>query len=369
MNSLSILIHDKVVRQESASHVNAEYMYFQLMIQVFIRMKSSSEAHRELVNLCKQQYEGNLSELILIEEFDRMYSAERAIWWYTRESFIYRLLNKALRTQNIDVLCLFYFIIGDLYRQLLEVQRNYYQKHWNEDRQLLKVFRGQGLAQEELQNLQANIGQNISMNSFLSTSRNRKVSVSFAKSTPDGFFPVLFDIVANNRTAGTFKPFADISELSYFNGEQEVLFMLGTIFKILNVSFDHEEKIWIIKLYLTNDDDHIFKATFLNELDYLPKEPHFESVAKILSYMGMEDKATQYYKKAEQHYMNLISSRSTDNHTLANCYSGLAWIARVRNQHEAEADYYHKASNLEQGSVVHLESHVTATMIGDNIFL
>ena len=369
MSALPVFIHNTTASEESSSALNADYMYFQLLVQVFTRMKRNSEALTELVNLCKQQYEGNPGEIALINEFDRTYSAGKVLWWYTRESFIYRLLNKALRTHNIDVLCLFYFVTGDLYRQLLKIQRHYYQQHWHEDGRFIRVFRGQGLAQEELQKLQANVGKSMSLNSFLSTSRDRKVSVSFAKNTLNGFLPVLFDILVNNRAGGESKPFADISEFSYFHEEQEVLFMLGSIFQITNVSFDYEENIWIIKLSLTNDDHHIFKPTFLREIENLPKEPHFESVAKVLNYMGREDKAEHYYKKAEQHFTQLINNELTDSATLANCYSGLAWIARVKGQHEAEADYYLKAHNLHPESVAHLETRIAIMMIGDNIFL
>ena len=37
---------------------------------------------------------------------------------YTRDTFVYRLLNHALRVQEIDVICKFGFFVKDLYQQL-----------------------------------------------------------------------------------------------------------------------------------------------------------------------------------------------------------------------------------------------------------
>ena len=64
-----------------------------------------------------------------------------ALWWYTRESFIYRILNKALRIQNIDLLFLFRFYIRDIEQQL----------HKNRYQSSVRVYRGQLMSHEELE--------------------------------------------------------------------------------------------------------------------------------------------------------------------------------------------------------------------------
>jgi hypothetical protein len=51
----------------------------------------------------------------MIDEFEMDYSSENALWWYSRDSFLYGMLNKALRTQDIDTLFLFRFFIRDIY--------------------------------------------------------------------------------------------------------------------------------------------------------------------------------------------------------------------------------------------------------------
>ena len=74
----------------------------------------------ELIALCKEEYSDNTNELRVIDEFDEDYSPKRSLWWYTRNSFLSRILNKALREQNIDLLYRFRFSISDLQYQLEE---------------------------------------------------------------------------------------------------------------------------------------------------------------------------------------------------------------------------------------------------------
>ncbi len=80
-------------------------------------------------------------------------------------------MNRALRLQDLEILFCIRFFITDLYSQLK-----------NEYKQLIaQVYRGQAISVEELNLIRDNIGQFLSMNSFLSTSVNRQVSMSFAK--------------------------------------------------------------------------------------------------------------------------------------------------------------------------------------------
>ncbi|CAF1509583.1 unnamed protein product [Rotaria magnacalcarata] len=56
----------------------------------------------ELVEFCREQYADNENELKIINEFNQNYSKPSPIWWYTRECFAYSMLNKALRTQDVE---------------------------------------------------------------------------------------------------------------------------------------------------------------------------------------------------------------------------------------------------------------------------
>jgi len=73
-------------------------------------MKTNQTDKQKLSSLCKSGYKGNPTQLAIVREFENDYLPNKALWWYSRESFLYKILNKALRTQNIFALLLLIFI-------------------------------------------------------------------------------------------------------------------------------------------------------------------------------------------------------------------------------------------------------------------
>jgi hypothetical protein len=68
-----------------------------------------------------------------------------------RQSFLYRLLNKALRVQNIDLLYLFRFFIRDLGEQLEK----------NKCTSSIRVYRAQQMSKEEVDILRHSVDEYI----------------------------------------------------------------------------------------------------------------------------------------------------------------------------------------------------------------
>ncbi|CAF2218503.1 unnamed protein product [Rotaria magnacalcarata] len=67
-----------------------------------IKLEHDDKEKSELVEFCREQYADNENELKIIDEFNQNYSKPSPIWWYTRECFAYSMLNKALRTQDVE---------------------------------------------------------------------------------------------------------------------------------------------------------------------------------------------------------------------------------------------------------------------------
>jgi hypothetical protein len=103
---------------QTTTGMNGHFVHFLLLIDVLLRIKPVETDKDELIKLCKNEYKGNKTELNILYEFQEKYSSKNALWWYTRESFLYKMLNKALRKQNIDILFLFRFFIRDIRREL-----------------------------------------------------------------------------------------------------------------------------------------------------------------------------------------------------------------------------------------------------------
>jgi hypothetical protein len=78
---------------------------------------------------------------------------------------------------------------------------------------------------------------------------------------------VLFVIDADPGVV-TSKPFANISSLSDFGNECEVLFMTGCVFRLVDIRLDHNKQIWLIQMRLCGDDEHSLKKLF----DHMKKD-------------------------------------------------------------------------------------------------
>jgi hypothetical protein len=81
-------------------------------------MPITEKAKNEMLNVSHQHDKNNIIELERINELEKTYTADKTIFWYTRDSFLYRLLNKAFLIHDIDIIFQFRFIIIDLFQQL-----------------------------------------------------------------------------------------------------------------------------------------------------------------------------------------------------------------------------------------------------------
>jgi hypothetical protein len=92
------------------------FMYSQILKDVFLKFQDDSTS--ELVEYCRTVYADNPSQLAIIKEFERDYKAKNAILWYTKECFLYKMINKALRTQHIETLYNMRTFLRHLHQQL-----------------------------------------------------------------------------------------------------------------------------------------------------------------------------------------------------------------------------------------------------------
>ncbi|CAF3345867.1 unnamed protein product [Rotaria sp. Silwood1] len=274
---------------------NAIFMWFQLFIEVLLRMYHQSNDRKELLDICKKSYTGNQQQMKIIEEFEKTYKGENAIWWYTRESCFYRMMNKALRVHDFDMLFAFRFFITDIAKQI----KNKHEKFIRtcENRNIIHVYRGQIIGNEELELMENIIGEFLSMNSFLSTSRDRSTTLHFARFTPkaDDSQQIIFEIDIEPRLQT--KAFADISQISYHQNEDEVLITLGALFRIEKVNEDKKERIWMVRVSLASEDDYHLKETFSYMKNTIGDDTDLDSLGRILLEMGEYQQARKCYRK------------------------------------------------------------------------
>jgi len=100
----------------------------------------------------------------------------------------------------------------------------------------------------EVSQMFENVGGIVSMNGFFSTSRDIEQAVRFA-TKPSHRKDVVGVLLQMDGDINLDKMiFADIAQYSTYKKEQEVLFDLATIFKIVHVEFDKGRNLWVMQL-------------------------------------------------------------------------------------------------------------------------
>ncbi|CAF4039121.1 unnamed protein product [Adineta steineri] len=329
----------------STTGVNGQFVFSQVLIDCLLRLKSTEIDKNELINCCQNEYEGNSWQLNNLHEFEKDYTPDKVVWWYTRESFFYKTLNAALRTQNIHMIFLFRTFIYDIYRQL----QKYQSKH------PLQVYRSQLMSWNELDSLKNNIGQYISINSMFSTSKQRTTALFLLGdiTTKSDLERVLFEIDADPKTATT-KPFADISKHSYFPDESEVLFMIGSIFRLNNIKRNGDQ-IWIIKMTLCNDNEHDLKQVLMYMKQQIENEEiNLRTLGNVLWEMGKFD-------LAEKYFIRLLKQLPSDDPLHISLYEDLGKLASQRGAYDMSMKWRQKLLTFKEENLLATNASVNKT--------
>ena len=317
---------------KSTTGLNGQFVYSQLLIDCLLRMKPNEQDKNELISICQKEYHGSSTYLTQLQEFQHDYLPIKVLWWYTRDAFFYRIMNKALRVQNIEMLFLLRSYIFDIYHQL-----RFYQLKTS-----IRVYRWQLMGKEEIYSLKRGIGQYISVNSFLSTTTERQTALFLmGEGNPgDSLQRVLFEIDADPRVI-SMKPFADITSHSDFPIETEILFMLGSIFRLHNVTLE-DDQLWIIKMTLCSDDEHDLKQLLKHMKDQNGYgETNLSTLAKIVWKMGK-------FNLAEKYYHRLINQIPLNDPLLIKLYEDLGDITSHQGDYDSSIQWYNKALEIRQ---------------------
>ncbi|CAF3434182.1 unnamed protein product [Rotaria socialis] len=300
---------------KNLNELDQSFMYSQLLKEILVELKDEGNLKRQLIEFCRSQYVGNTTELKIIDEFKEMYEQHSPIWWYTRECFAYSMLNKALRTQDIEIIIKMSFFIRDLQVQLRQLHSA------SDNPYSLTVYRGQGMLQDEFERVQQSKGGLLSFNNFLSTSIDRRVSLQFAKMAqhnPD-LAAILFRLEINCALTST--PFAQLDNISYYaESEKEVLFSMHTVFRIGEIE-QIENGLWQVELILTGDkDEQLNRLTERLRKEIGPGTGWYR-LSQLMIKMGKFDKAK------EVSIALLNSTSDSDARTIAVCHHQLGCIS------------------------------------------
>jgi tetratricopeptide (TPR) repeat protein len=329
------IFHTNQSTDRLSSNTNAQFLHSQLIIHFLLHTKLTNEQiienKKELIELCKTEYHENSNQLKILHEFELTYSSSNALWWYTLDSFLYQLLNKSLNTINIDLLYLLQFFIHDLIRQLKQYQTS----------TTKRVYRSYLISNDELQLFQESIGKYLSINRFFSTFINRDNALNYFndyEQDDNNLKKILFKIDADPRLM-KIKPFANITVHSQTSNEEEILFSLGSIFRLENIQRTKNE-LYTIHLTLCSDDHHHLKSIF----DHI-KHQYGENDINLLSF-GNGLRRMGKLDEAEKCYQRLLNDSTYDQDLISRSYHHLGRIAETKCDYDTSLEYLHKSLEI-----------------------
>ncbi|CAF1198638.1 unnamed protein product [Didymodactylos carnosus] len=162
-NELKNIINSSILDKSTRNYDESLWYLLFLHIVVHNRLFEPTVNQRVvLVEKCNQYYCGNKSQQKLIDKFDRTYNSNHAIQWYTQSGFLFNILNKALRQQNITTIAYFRLFISVLCKQVMYQMDS---TTANDDESIV-YYRGQLMSVEEIKELAELVEYDIVVSSF-----------------------------------------------------------------------------------------------------------------------------------------------------------------------------------------------------------
>ncbi|CAF4412841.1 unnamed protein product [Rotaria socialis] len=303
----------------SASMTTLPRIWHKLLLENLVSLPRDEQSKQDMIKKSKEYFAKDIKELRRIEEFSADYSSELAIQcselaiqWYTADSFVHKLVNHALRSENVDLLYAYRFFISDLSAEIKRWQTvqqtdsgTVISKIKNGLGSRIKLFSGQRLRKGELEKLKQSIGTIISINGFLSTSMDLSEAKEFTKRAMQ--FPDMQQVIIEisfDTSLQEMNVFAEIAYQSKYNEEEEVLFDYNSLFNVTDVKCDLYSSIWTVKM-TSLSKNAIKEHPYLNTIRENFVENHSGTVAFGIIMAHGFDKAEQVIRYFDQMLLNL----------------------------------------------------------------
>ncbi|CAF2778893.1 unnamed protein product [Rotaria sp. Silwood2] len=328
-------ICDRAMIPISFNRIDPLFMYTQLLKEALLDIEDDdAKCIKEFAEYCR--LEGDTSEKTL-EKIEKEYCSHSAIWWYTGPYFIYSMLNCGLRRMDVDIILKMGFFIRHLHNHIAELHR----QQQDSVQTNFQVFRGQGLSIEDFDKMKKTKGGLMSFNNFLSTSRNRDISLNnFAQIALMNQNSVGILFIMNIDTAictQSSTPFAELSESSYFkNQEEEILFSTHTIFRIDSIERiedDSTDRLWQVHLTIVGNQDDDFNKLTAHLREECMWATGWARFAHILIQLGEPAKAEHLYQMLLENATS-DKQRSDYNLQLGAAYQNMGEYSKALSSYE-----------------------------------
>ena len=228
-----------------------------LFLGEVMSFQDRAKAKHDLMNLVKitcsdkdniTKFEANYTE----------YNMGSILHWYTKESFVFKTLINCIQIHTSDSIQFCRLIFKDLEAAIKEQyqlkSKNFYGL----------VYKAVNLSSDRWTKLESNIGNDIEMFGFLSTTKDEKTAVKSIQGDFDRK-AVITIIIPNSPDKGE-QGFAEIKDFSAFLDEDEVLFNVRSRFTILEAYIEERDGKKYHHLVLLHEAQALRQLLSLNDI-------------------------------------------------------------------------------------------------------
>ena len=385
------LISTSDISGQKIDQLDPSFMYTQLIKEVLFELEYDEKNFDEFIAYCRHEYANKDKEMSEISIFKKKYREETPIEWYTKECFLYDLVNDALRHQKSDALIKMGFYLNDLHKHIEKL----YRKQKAEFSKKFVVYRGQGITQQKFEKLRKTKDGLLSFNNFLSTSKKPNIAKGFAEKAlekhPENI-GIIYTITVDPSISSA--PFASIEDISCIQSEKEILFSMHTVFCIIgNMKQDKDDtRLWHVQLELTSNNEpqlqrllermrieiggssasyrlgalmiklgkfkeaeEVYRQLFQHASDECDKANIYYQLGYIKDQQGHYDQALHFYEIALRMYRDHLP---TDHPNIASCYNNMGMVYDSKKDYKKALEYYEDALKIYQKTSSSNDSNV-----------
>lgn len=358
------------------------FLYTQILQDILPTVTYEKKRVEEFIERCCLQFTEIKEELIDAAALEKNYHHRTPIWWYTCESFIYPMVNGALRLMDVDVTIRMGFFLNDLCRQIRKVHKETFTGQ--NSRTSFVLYRGQGMSKEDFRSMTKKKSGLMAFNGFLSASKGSEAPLDMARralANPD-LLGVLFRLTVDPSQTTT--PYASIKDIGYLQGQDDdFLFSMHTVCRILDITpMDESNRLFQVNVILTSNNDRDLRALTEHIRTESESTKGWHRLALILFKMGQIDRAHEIYEtlldqaakesdKGEIYYhyataKHILSEHREalkfyersllirerflpSNHSdLSKCYSNIGLMHDLLGDYPKALQYYEKALDIDK---------------------
>ncbi|CAF3328894.1 unnamed protein product [Rotaria socialis] len=323
---------DAAFNEQKLNQLPPAYMYSVVFKDILLEIDDDdTKSMNTLVKFCQQQ---NIPDAE-INEFKRKYHQKSSVWWYTCGNFLYCMLNRGLRSLDLEVMTKLGFFIRHLHRQLEQL----HQKQLVNFQQIFTVYHGQGLSQQDFQNLVDMKDGLLPFNNFLSTNMKKNVALKIVElamqENPYTVGVIFIMTIDPSKISTSSTPFAMIDECSASPEKKQILFTMHTVFRVVEIKqTPKNSRLWEVQLAITDERDSQLSALTNRTKEEIQGSNRWQRMCKLMLKVGHFDQAEKRYSELLENFAN-----GSDR---AHIYHQLGWLKNDQGKYEKAVKFYKK---------------------------